>query len=72
MADLINDTYACENDYTLNELLKKQAGFQGYVMTDWGGHHSTMSAVAGMDVRLSSDSIPCAIVSLYASDVYAG
>ncbi|EIW57101.1 uncharacterized protein TRAVEDRAFT_65850 [Trametes versicolor FP-101664 SS1] len=53
--NLINDTYACENDYTLNELLKKQAGFQGYVMTDWGGHHSTMSAVAGMDMSMPGE-----------------
>ncbi|OJT07008.1 hypothetical protein TRAPUB_2138 [Trametes pubescens] len=53
--NLINGTYACENDYVLNELLKNQAGFQGYVMTDWGAHHSTMSAVAGMDMSMPGD-----------------
>lgn len=29
LSDLVNDTYACENDHTLNELLKKELGFQG-------------------------------------------
>ncbi|EIW57100.1 uncharacterized protein TRAVEDRAFT_170943 [Trametes versicolor FP-101664 SS1] len=53
--NLINDTYACENDYTLNELLKKQAGFQGYVMSDWGAHHSTLAAVAGLDMSMPGD-----------------
>lgn len=46
----MNGTYACENDYTLNQLLKGQAGFQGYVMSDWQAHHSTLAAVAGLDV----------------------
>ena len=27
--DLINDTYACENDKTLNGILKGEFGFQG-------------------------------------------
>lgn len=49
-SDLINDTYACENDKMLNDVLKREFGFQGYVMSDWQAQHSTMSAVAGLDV----------------------
>jgi len=37
-------TYACENDYLLNEVLKKDWGFKGYVMSDWGATHSTVEA----------------------------
>jgi len=37
-------TYACENDYLLNEVLKKDWGFKGYVMSDWGATHSTVAA----------------------------
>jgi beta-glucosidase len=37
-------TYACENDYLLNEVLKKDWGFKGYVMSDWGATHSTVQA----------------------------
>ena len=49
--DLVNDTYACENDKMLNDVLKREYAFQGYVMSDWSAQHSTMSAVAGLDVR---------------------
>ncbi|KAJ7160088.1 glycoside hydrolase family 3 protein [Mycena filopes] len=49
----INGTYACENDKTLNGILKGEFGFQGYVMSDWGATHSTAAAVlAGLDVTM--------------------
>ena len=50
--DLVNDTYACENNRTLNQILKGHYGFRGYIMSDWSAQESTMSAVAGLDVRL--------------------
>lgn len=50
--DLVNDTYACENDKMLNDVLKRELGFQGYVMSDWSAQMSTMSAAAGLDVSL--------------------
>lgn len=37
-------TYACENDYLLNDVLKKDWGYKGYVMSDWGATHSTVQA----------------------------
>ncbi len=54
LQDLINDTYACENNKTLNDIMKREFGFQGYIMSDWSAQHSTMSAVAGLDVRIAS------------------
>ena len=46
----INGDYACENSYTLNDVLKKTWGFRGFVMSDWGGTHSTVkAALAGLD-----------------------
>ena len=39
----INDVYACENPTTLTTVLKKQFGFDGFVMSDWGGTHSTVA-----------------------------
>ncbi|KAI9316649.1 beta-glucosidase [Dichotomocladium elegans] len=54
--NLINGTYACENEYTINTVLKKEMGFQGVVMTDWGAHHSTQrSANAGLDMSMPGD-----------------
>ena len=48
--DLVNGTYACENDKMLNDVLKREFAFQGYVMSDWQAQMSTMSAAAGLDV----------------------
>ncbi|KAL0952833.1 hypothetical protein HGRIS_007058 [Hohenbuehelia grisea] len=48
----VNGTYACENDKMLNDVLKTELGFQGYVMSDWGATHSTLSAVAGLDMTM--------------------
>jgi beta-glucosidase len=49
----INGDWACENDYTLNQVLKKAFGFQGWVMSDWGGTHSTdKAAKAGLDQEM--------------------
>ncbi|HTF98284.1 MAG TPA: glycoside hydrolase family 3 C-terminal domain-containing protein, partial [Cellvibrio sp.] len=36
--------YGCESDYLLNEVLKKDWGFKGWVMSDWGATHSTVPA----------------------------
>src|SRR6202171_5637898 len=49
----INGVYACEDDYLLNEVLKKELGFKGFVISDWGGTHSTVKAVlAGLDIEM--------------------
>jgi len=46
----LNGDWACENSYLLNDVLKKAWGFQGLVMSDWGGTHSTVkAALAGLD-----------------------
>jgi beta-glucosidase len=48
----VNGDYACENDYTLNQVLKKDWGFQGWVLSDWEGTHSTVkAALAGLDME---------------------
>src|SRR5580698_253566 len=46
----INGDYACENKYTLTDVLKGEWGFKGFVVSDWGGTHSTEKAsAAGLD-----------------------
>jgi beta-glucosidase len=51
--NLINNTYACENNETLNRDLKGRMGFQGFVMSDWGATHSTVqSANNGLDMKM--------------------
>ncbi|KAI0348699.1 glycoside hydrolase family 3 protein [Trametopsis cervina] len=57
--NLINDSYACENNQTLNGLLKTELGFQGYVMSDWFATHSTANAANnGLDMTMPGDIIP--------------
>jgi beta-glucosidase len=52
----VNGDYACENDYLLNTVLKKDFGFKGWVMSDWGGTHSTVkAAMAGLDQEEPGD-----------------
>jgi beta-glucosidase len=51
--NLLNGDYACENSYLLSDVLKKDFGFQGFVVSDWGGTHSTTKAVlAGLDMEM--------------------
>ncbi|HTN40961.1 MAG TPA: glycoside hydrolase family 3 C-terminal domain-containing protein [Asticcacaulis sp.] len=46
----VNAIYACESDYLLTDVLKKDWGFKGFVMSDWGATHSTIPAAnAGLD-----------------------
>ncbi|MGC9971336.1 MAG: glycoside hydrolase family 3 C-terminal domain-containing protein [Bryobacteraceae bacterium] len=54
--NLLNGDYACENSYLLNELLKKQWGFPGFVISDWGATHSTVkAALSGLDMEMPGD-----------------
>jgi len=52
----VDGDYACENDYLLNHVLKKDFGFQGWVLSDWGGTHSaTKAALNGLDQEMPGD-----------------
>ena len=46
----VNGDWACENAHLLNDVLKRDWGYQGWVMSDWGAVHSTIKAAnAGLD-----------------------
>ncbi|MEO8727719.1 MAG: glycoside hydrolase family 3 C-terminal domain-containing protein [Acidobacteriaceae bacterium] len=46
----INGDYACENKHLLTDVLKDDWKFPGFVLSDWGGTHSTVKAsAAGLD-----------------------
>jgi beta-glucosidase len=44
----INSVYACENGFLLNDVLRRDWGYPGWVMSDWGAVHSP-SIRAGLD-----------------------
>jgi beta-glucosidase len=54
--NLVESHYACENDYLLNQVLKKDFKFKGFVLSDWGATHSTVnSALNGLDQDMPGD-----------------
>lgn len=44
----IGGVYACENSFLLNDVLRRDWGYKGFVMSDWGAVHS-VSLRAGLD-----------------------
>ncbi|PSR80969.1 beta-glucosidase M [Coniella lustricola] len=53
----INGSWACQNSWAMNNLLKTELGFQGFVVSDWGGQHSGVaSANAGLDMVMPTGS----------------
>lgn len=54
----VNNTYACENSYLLNYLLKEELGFQGFVVSDWGATHTGVNSVlSGLDMNMPGEVI---------------
>ncbi|MDP4291636.1 MAG: glycoside hydrolase family 3 C-terminal domain-containing protein, partial [Bacteroidota bacterium] len=52
----IRGTYCSENDYLLNQILKKEWKFKGIVISDWGGTHSTIDAANnGLDLEMGTN-----------------
>jgi len=51
----IRGQHACHNELTLNKILKGDWGFDGVVITDWGGCHDTYeAAMNGLDIEMGS------------------
>ena len=48
--NLVNGAHSCQNDWLLNQVLKKDWGFKGFVMSDWGAQHDAVAdALGGLD-----------------------
>jgi len=45
----INGGFGCGNDWLLNQVLKRDWGYKGWVMSDWGAVHQLDFALAGLD-----------------------
>jgi beta-glucosidase len=49
----VNGFYCCENPKLLDQILKKDWGFKGFITSDFGAVHSTApSALAGLDLEM--------------------
>ena len=47
----VNGVYACENKFLLLDVLRRDWGYKGFVMSDWGAVHSTEALVNGLDKK---------------------
>ena len=53
--NLYENVHACHNDRLLNKILKDEWGFDGAVISDWGGTYSTDEAAAnGLDLEFGT------------------
>ena len=53
--NLYKGQHVCHNQYLLNDILKKDWGFDGAVISDWGGCHDTDQAITnGLDLEFGT------------------
>lgn len=53
----INGIYCCQNSWLLTNVLRKEWGFNGVVMSDWGATHERAKGVdSGLDLEMPGDS----------------
>lgn len=53
--NLYQNQHLCHNARMLNDILKKEWGFKGLVVSDWGGTHDTMESIYnGLDLEMGS------------------
>ena len=58
----VNGTYANENAHLLTEILREEWGFDGFVVTDWGGDNDHTEGVkAGSNLVMPAPGPDCAI-----------
>jgi beta-glucosidase len=53
--NLVNGAYTTANNHLNNEILKKEWGFDGILMSDWGATHDSIAAAnGGLDLEMPS------------------
>ncbi len=51
----VNGFYACDNDFLLNQVLKRDWGYKGWVMSDWAAVHDVSYFNAGLDQQSGAE-----------------
>ncbi len=46
--------HCCQSEFLLNQVLRKEWGFEGVIISDWGGVHDTeLVANSQLDIEMS-------------------
>lgn len=54
----VNNSYACQNSYLLNGIIKDEMGFQGFIQSDWLAQRSGVaSTLSGLDMSMPGDGL---------------
>ena len=65
--NMVNGTYANENEHLLKDILRGEWGYKGMVVTDWGGSNSHVAGVkAGSDLEMPAPGLGSARLLLKA------
>ena len=67
----VNGAYDCENEVLLNQVLKADWRYPGWVMSDWGAVHTLKAALAGLDQQSSAQLDPAVFFALPLADAAA-
>ncbi|KAJ7687352.1 putative beta-glucosidase [Mycena rosella] len=68
----LNQTHSCADNHGLNEMLKTELGFQGAVISDWGGTWDTeSSAFGGLDVSMPGSAYDGLFGNFYGDELTA-
>ncbi len=60
--NMINGTYANENEHLLTDILRNEWGFDGFVVTDWGADNNHTDGVrAGSNLVMPAPGADCAL-----------
>ena len=52
--NMLNGQHCCESRYLLGDILRKEWGYDGTVISDWGGVHDTVAAAKSeLDIEMS-------------------
>lgn len=69
--NLYKNQHCCENEYLLNNILKRDWNFDGVVLSDWGGTHNTDAAVRnGLDMEFGTGTDGLAVSKKNAYNYY--
>ncbi len=53
--NILNNTWGSQNEYLLTKVLRDEWGFEGFVVSDWGGLNDRVAALkAGLDLEMPS------------------